>query len=111
VLRNEGLRMPFQKAATLGDLSAGNIVGVEVGGTKVALYLLDGQPVATSDLCTHQECPLSEEGDVAGDVVTCLCHGSRFNIRTGAVVESPATDPLATYAVEVRGEDVLVDVG
>lgn len=103
--------MPLQKAATLSDLSSGNITAREINGIPVALYLVDGQPLATSDLCTHEECPLSEEGEITGDEVACLCHGSRFNVRTGAVLSAPATEPLPVYAVEVRGEDVLVDVG
>ena len=34
----------------------------------------------------------------------CQCHGSRFDIVTGAVVDGPATEALATYEVdEVAG--------
>jgi nitrite reductase/ring-hydroxylating ferredoxin subunit len=102
--------MALHKAAIVTDLKPGDITGVEVGGQKVALYLVDGQPFATSDLCTHAECPLSEEGEVVGNEVHCLCHGSKFNIRTGEVIEPPATEALETYAVQVQGEDVLVDI-
>jgi len=100
----------LQKAASLTDLKEGEILGVEVSGTNVALYLIDGRPFATSDLCTHEECPLSEEGEVVGSEVHCLCHGSKFNVRTGDVIDPPATEALPVYAVEVQGEDVLVDV-
>jgi nitrite reductase/ring-hydroxylating ferredoxin subunit len=103
--------MSFQKVASLSDLSTGTITAREVDGQAIALYLVDGQPLATSDICTHEECPLSEEGEIEGDEVSCLCHGSRFSIRTGAVLMSPAVEPLPVYAVEVRGDDVLVDLG
>jgi len=103
--------MSLQKAANLDDLSADKIVGVDIDGAKVALYLVDGQVLATSDLCTHEECPLSEEGEVVGDQVTCLCHGSKFNIRTGEVLSPPAGEPLPVYSVEMQGSDVLVDIG
>jgi 3-phenylpropionate/trans-cinnamate dioxygenase ferredoxin subunit len=103
--------MALQKIANLSELSAGQITGVEVDGTRVALYLIDGQVFATSDLCTHQECPLSEEGEVVGNDVHCLCHGSKFNIQTGEVIDPPAADTLPTYRVEVRGQDILVDLG
>lgn len=102
--------MAFQKAANLADLSADKIVGVEVAGAKIALYLVDGQAMATSDVCTHEQCPLSEEGEVAGDEVSCLCHGSKFNIRTGEVLNPPAVEPLPVYPVEVQGQDVLVNI-
>ena len=101
--------MAFQRAASLTDLKEGEITGVEIGEAKVALYLLDGLLLATSDLCTHEECPLSEEGEVVGNQVHCLCHGSKFDIRTGEVIDPPAQEPLATYRVQVQGEDVLVD--
>ena len=103
--------MTLQKAAILSDLKPDEITGIEISGTRIALYLVDGQPYATSDMCTHQECPLSEEGEVVGGDVHCLCHGSKFNIRTGEVIDPPAMEPLPTYAVEVRGQDVLVDLG
>jgi 3-phenylpropionate/trans-cinnamate dioxygenase ferredoxin subunit len=102
--------MALQKAASLSDLKEGEITGVEIGEAKVALYLVDGQPLATSGLCTHQECPLSEEGEVVGNEVHCLCHGSKFDIRTGEVIDPPAQEPLATYPVQVQGQDVLVDL-
>ncbi|HEX5140254.1 MAG TPA: non-heme iron oxygenase ferredoxin subunit [Dehalococcoidia bacterium] len=103
--------MAFQKAASLSDLKADEVTGVSIAESSVALYLIDGQPFATSDLCTHEECPLSEEGEVVGNEVHCLCHGSKFDIRTGAVIDPPATEPLPTYAVELRGQDVYVDLG
>lgn len=104
-------QMAFQKAASLSDLKADEVTGVSIAESSVALYLIDGQPFATSDLCTHEECPLSEEGEVVGNEVHCLCHGSKFDIRTGAVIDPPATEPLPTYAVELRGQDVYVDLG
>ncbi len=103
--------MPFRRAAGLSDLSADKVTGVELGDTKVALYLVDGKPVATSDVCPHEECLLSEEGEVNGQEVECLCHGSKFNILTGQNTAPPATDPIAVYPVEVNGQDVSVDLG
>jgi 3-phenylpropionate/trans-cinnamate dioxygenase ferredoxin component len=34
----------------------------------------------------------------------CQCHGSRFDVATGAAVDGPATDALNVYEVrEVEG--------
>ena len=53
------------------------------------------------------------EGEVSvadGDcTVECWLHGSRFDLRTGKPIGLPATEPVATFAVEVRGGDVYVD--
>ena len=60
---------------------------------------------AFDDICTcaDEGCPLSG-GMLAGTTIMCQCHGSRFDITTGAVVNGPATDALTTYEVrEVEG--------
>ena len=38
----------------------------------------------------------------------CDCHGSRFNVRTGEVVQGPAETPLTLYTVRQEGDDLLV---
>ena len=42
--------------------------------------------------------------------IECWLHGSRFDLRTGKPSGPPATEPVAVYAVQVDGDDVLVDV-
>jgi 3-phenylpropionate/trans-cinnamate dioxygenase ferredoxin subunit len=53
--------------------------------------------------CADQACPLSG-GLLTGTTIMCQCHGSRFNVVSGAVLNGPATDALNTYeAREVDG--------
>ena len=42
------------------------------------------------------------------DTVQCPWHGSQFDVMTGRVKEGPATEGIATYAVEERDGRVLV---
>jgi nitrite reductase/ring-hydroxylating ferredoxin subunit len=54
--------------------------------------------------CADQACPLSG-GLLTGTALMCQCHGSRFDVTTGAVINGPATEPLRVYEVqEVNGE-------
>jgi 3-phenylpropionate/trans-cinnamate dioxygenase ferredoxin component len=55
---------------------------------------------AFDDLCTcaDEACPLSG-GLLTGTTLMCQCHGSRFDITTGAVLNGPATRPLNVYDV------------
>jgi nitrite reductase/ring-hydroxylating ferredoxin subunit len=69
---------------------------ISVARVKDRLYAFD-------DLCTctasSEACPLSG-GLLAATTIMCQCHGSRFDITTGAVVNGPATLPLNIYEVE-----------
>ena len=40
--------------------------------------------------------------------IECPWHGSRFDLRTGAVIEGPAGNPEPTYEVRIDGENILV---
>ena len=37
---------------------------------------------------------------LTGTTVMCQCHGSRFDIATGAVINGPSTEPLNVYQVQ-----------
>ena len=72
---------------------------------RIAVARVDDRLYAFDDLCTcaDQACPLSG-GLLAGTTIMCQCHGSRFDITTGAVLNGPATEPLNAYEVqEVEG--------
>jgi 3-phenylpropionate/trans-cinnamate dioxygenase ferredoxin component len=73
---------------------------------RISITRVDGRLYAFDDLCTcaGEACPLSG-GLLSATTVTCQCHGSRFDITTGAVIDGPATEALRLYEVqEVDGE-------
>ena len=89
----------------------GTIEKVIVGNNlPIALYKVGDQIYATTNICTHAQCELDHNHAIYGDVVECTCHGSRFDIKSGAVILPPAVDPLKTYPVTVEEEDVVVEV-
>lgn len=70
---------------------------------RVSVARVNGRLFAFDDLCTcaPQACPLSG-GLLEGKSIMCQCHGSHFDIETGAVIDGPATEALATYEVRER---------
>ena len=67
---------------------------ISVARIKESLYAFD-------DLCTcaKESCPLYG-GMLSGTTIMCQCHGSRFDITTGAVVNGPAIEALKVYEVQ-----------
>ena len=92
------------------EIPAGAIVAVDVRGTRIAVANVGGTYYAFDDACTHEQCSLTEMGDLAGTTVTCTCHGSEFDVRTGKVLAPPATVPVKVYATRVEGDALHIEV-
>jgi nitrite reductase/ring-hydroxylating ferredoxin subunit len=80
----------------------------DVAGTKVTVAFTGGRLHAFDDTCTHRGCSLAS-GNLDGTTLTCACHGSQFDVTTGAVVHGPATQPVRSRSVQVDGEDLLIE--
>ena len=93
--------------ADFEDLEGGKLV--EAGGQKIAIFDLGGNLYAIENTCPHRGGPLSE-GILAGEEVICPWHGSRFNVKTGAVTNPPARTGVRSFPVKIEGNDVLVEV-
>lgn len=76
---------------------------------RISVARIDDRLYAFDDLCTcaDQPCPLSG-GLLTGTTLMCQCHGSRFDITTGTVINGPATEALHVY--EVREADGNVQI-
>ena len=72
---------------------------------RISVARVGDRLYAFDDLCTcaDEHCPLSG-GLLTGTIVMCQCHGSQFDITTGAAIAGPATEALTVYEVqEVEG--------
>ena len=68
---------------------------------RISIARVNDRLYAFDDLCTcaGERCPLSG-GLLTGMTVMCQCHGSRFDIATGAVINGPAVYELKVYDVQ-----------
>ncbi|HXE56575.1 MAG TPA: Rieske (2Fe-2S) protein [Gemmatimonadales bacterium] len=97
-------------AARLDELGLDRTKLVEVDGGRIVVGRTEAGYVACEDRCTSRGGSLAD-GVLARGTVQCLrCprHGSRFDVGTGTVRAGPAEQPIATYPVAIRGDDVIV---
>jgi 3-phenylpropionate/trans-cinnamate dioxygenase ferredoxin subunit len=104
--------MSFERACALADVPTDQALAVTLGRYDLAIARDGDEVFAIEDTCSHAEVALSE-GEVAsndgGCQIECWLHGSMFDLRTGKPTNLPATEPVATFSVDVRGTDVYVD--
>jgi 3-phenylpropionate/trans-cinnamate dioxygenase ferredoxin component len=76
---------------------------------RISIARVDGRLYAFDDLCTCADnwCPLSG-GLLTGTTIMCQCHGSEFDVTTGAVISGPAPQPLNVYEVQVAEGSIRI---
>ncbi len=101
--------MSFQRVCSPDEVREDEPLGVTVDDQEVAVARQGEEFFAVEDTCSHAAVALSE-GDVEDCTIECWLHGSRFDLRTGKPTGLPATEPVATFPIEVRADGVYVDV-
>ena len=76
---------------------------------RISIARIGDRLYAFDDLCTCADvaCPLSG-GLLTGTTIMCQCHGSRFDVSTGAVINGPATEALKVYDVQELDSSIQV---
>ncbi len=64
-----------------------------------------GELKAFTATCTHLGCIVQYRSDL--NQIWCACHNGHFNLN-GKNVEGPPPKPLEEYAVNVRGDQIVV---
>jgi nitrite reductase/ring-hydroxylating ferredoxin subunit len=89
------------------DLEEGGMRAFDVQGTRIAVAHVNGAFHAFDDTCTHMGCSLAE-GDLEETTVICPCHGSEFDVRSGAVLQGPAREPVDSYETRVESDNLEI---
>ena len=98
--------MPAMKTA---ELEEGAISTVDLKGIHVLLSKIGGEVSAVSGICTHEETDLGM-GFVIEDRVVCPLHLSQFELKSGQVMNPPATEPLQRFNIKIEGDTIFVEV-
>lgn len=98
----------------------------EAGGRSIGVFKVDGRLYAVKNVCPHKQAPLAR-GTVGGTmlpncrpgelefgledrVLKCPWHGWEFDLETGKCLFGVSDRRVATYPVEVRGDQVYVEI-
>ena len=101
--------MGLQRVAKVAEIPAGTIREFQVEGKAIALANVGGKYHAINNTCLHRGGPLGQ-GVLEGNVVTCPWHGWQYDVTSGKVMQNPAVG-VDCYALEIRGEDIFVEIG
>jgi len=88
-------------------IASGDYASIEIDGTFVAVYNIDGEFFAIDDVCTHDGGGLAG-GQIDDHQVICPRHGARFCLRTGRALTPPAYEAVRSYATRINGGIVEV---
>jgi 3-phenylpropionate/trans-cinnamate dioxygenase ferredoxin subunit len=100
----------FVAAIKTSEIPVDSVKAIDVRGARIAVANVGGVYYAFDDACTHEQCSLTEMGELSGTTVTCTCHGSEFDVRTGKVLAPPATVPVQVYPTRVEGDTLQIEV-
>ena len=89
--------------AKTSDIAVGSGT-IFAAGQAVITQPTAGAFKAFSSICTHAACPVA----TVTDTINCNCHGSKFSIKDGSVVNGPAVQPLPARTVTVQGDSLSV---
>lgn len=103
------------RVAAVSDVAPGEalLLSTALTGTTEPISLFrddDGTYYALDDTCSHEDASLSE-GWVEDGAVECPLHSTRFCLSNGVPQCLPATQPVATHRLEVRGDEVFIQPG
>ena len=96
------------RAASLEELRAAGRLVVHLDGHTICLFAEGEDVYAVDNRCPHMGFPL-HRGTVGDGILTCHWHHARFDLATGGTFDQFA-DELRRFAVEVEGDDVVVDL-
>jgi apoptosis-inducing factor 3 len=97
----------FASGVAVDGVPDGGMIQGKVGGEEVILARRGTEFFAVGAKCSHYGGPLGK-GLIVADEVRCPLHHACFSLRTGAVLRTPAFDPIPCWRVERIGARLFV---
>lgn len=94
-------------AIAVAAMPSGDVIGIAVGGKDIALYEVEGEIFATSNICTHGHARMSD-GFLEGREIECPLHQGKFDVCSGKALCAPLTEDIPTYPVRIENGRIFV---
>ena len=95
--------------ARVGELTAGAMKEVDLGGRQVLLTFAEGKYFAFSRNCPHEEADLKAAGQLLpGGKLRCNNHSYCYDLQSGECTLPKGAAPLTVLPTEERGEEVCI---
>ncbi|MCG6156117.1 iron-sulfur cluster assembly protein [Rubinisphaera margarita] len=91
----------WEQVANVDDFAGTDRVSVIIDDLPALIVQLEGEYFAIEDVCTHDGQPLTD-GAIIENSIECPRHGARFDLKSGAPLCMPATQPVQTFEVDIR---------
>ncbi len=102
------LKPEFTVVLAESDLPDSQPKQVEVDGVRVLLVRRGQQVYAIGNVCSHLSCSLSGGRLLSDNSIVCPCHGSRFSLEDGQVLDGPATYPEPRFEARIHNGQIEV---
>ena len=104
----DSIQADWQLAMPLAELDSEDIKMARVAGKQIAFFNTANGVKACDNRCPHEGYPLSEGSLSQECILTCNWHNWKFNLDSGDNLFGG--DRLRTYPVDIRGNDIWVDI-
>jgi nitrite reductase/ring-hydroxylating ferredoxin subunit len=98
---------PWYYATAENKLKEGKLLLVKAGGRDILLVKTEGQINALSNICPHARCPM-HTGRLEEFNLVCICHGRRFDVRTGECLNDSLN--LKKYEWKLEDESIGIKI-
>ena len=98
----------IRKICSVNDLREGYGKRIIVDDIEVALFKVENEIYALSNICPHQHSALIYDGFIEDGCVVCPAHGWMFDLKTGLMPTKASG--LDVYPVIISEDDVYVKV-
>ncbi len=79
-----------------------------VNDVEIAVFKINGEVFALSNICPHQQTHLIYDGFIEDEFVVCPAHGWKFNLKTGK--KDSGSNGLDSFPVTIIEDQVYVKV-